>query len=123
MFLIAAKLGHDIEAAPCHPAGQDTVQMEVLEGQLTWLVHIIAAVVKCRLSSSTAESQETIDGDLAARAFGLLQIVDSGYDACDAAQDYAFRAHACRQDSVCAASIVATLGLRTPVMQVSCYSV
>ena len=55
--------------------------MDILEGQLTWLVHIIAAVIKCRLSSSTAESQETIDGDLAARAFGLLQIVDSGYDA------------------------------------------
>lgn len=55
--------------------------MDILEGQLTWLVHIIAAVIKCRLSSSTAESQETIDGDLAARAFGLLQIVDSGYGA------------------------------------------
>ena len=80
--IIAAKLGHEIDAAPCQPAGQDTVQIEVLEGQMTWLVHIIAAVVKCRLSSSTAESQETIDGDLAARAFGLLQIVDSGYDAC-----------------------------------------
>lgn len=62
-------------------AGQDAVQVDILEGQLTWLVHIIAAVIKCRLSSSTAESQETIDGDLAARAFGLLQIVDSGYDA------------------------------------------
>ena len=62
-------------------AGQDAVQLEVLEGQLTWLVHIVGAVIKGRLSSSTAESQETIDGDLAARAFGLLQIVDSGYAA------------------------------------------
>ena len=62
-------------------AGQDAVQLEVLEGQLTWLVHIIGAVIRGRLSSSTAESQETIDGDLAARAFGLLQIVDSGYAA------------------------------------------
>jgi uncharacterized membrane protein YecN with MAPEG domain len=62
-------------------AGQDAVQLEVLEGQLTWLVHIIGAVIRGRLSSSTAESQETIDGDLTARAFGLLQIVDSGYAA------------------------------------------
>ncbi|KAL3148536.1 hypothetical protein ABBQ38_013973 [Trebouxia sp. C0009 RCD-2024] len=61
--------------------GQDAVQLEVLEGQLTWLVHIIGAVIRGRLSSSTAESQETIDGDLAARAFGLLQFVDSGYHA------------------------------------------
>lgn len=63
------------------PAGQDAVQLEVVEGQLTWLVHIIGAVIRGRLSSSTAESQETIDGDLTARAFGLLQIVDSGYAA------------------------------------------
>ncbi len=62
-------------------AGQDAVQLVVLEGQLTWLVHIIGAVIRGRLSSSTAESQETIDGDLTARAFGLLQIVDSGYAA------------------------------------------
>ena len=62
-------------------AGQDAVQLEVLEGQLTWLVHIIGAVIRGRLSSSTAESQETIDGDLTARAFALLQIVDSGYAA------------------------------------------
>lgn len=62
-------------------AGQDALQINILEGQLTWLIHIIAAVIKCRLSSSTAESQETIDGDLATRAFGLLQIVDSGYGA------------------------------------------
>ena len=63
------------------PAGQDAVQLEVVEGQLTWLVHIIGAVIRGRLSSSTAESQETLDGDLTARAFGLLQIVDSGYAA------------------------------------------
>lgn len=63
-------------------AGQDAVQLEVLEGQLTWLVHIIGAVIRGRLSSSTAESLEAVDGDLTARAFGLLQIVDSGYAAC-----------------------------------------
>ena len=60
-------------------AGQDAVQLEVLEGQLTWLVHIIGAVIRGRLSSSTAESQDPIDGALAAGAFGLLQFVDSGY--------------------------------------------
>ena len=62
-------------------AGQDAVQLEVLEGQLTWLVHIVGAVISGRLSTTTAESQEIIDGDLTARAFGLLQIVDSGYAA------------------------------------------
>ena len=52
---------------------------QALEGQLTWLVYIVGAVIRGRLSSSSAESQETIDGDLAARVFGLLQLVDAGY--------------------------------------------
>lgn len=28
-----------------------------MEGQLTWLVHLVGAIIKGRLSSSTAESQ------------------------------------------------------------------
>jgi len=52
--------------------------LEVMEGQLTWLVHLVGAIIKGRLSSSSAESQEPIDGDLAARVFGLLQICDTG---------------------------------------------
>ena len=31
-------------------AGQDVSQLAVLEGQLAWMVHIIAAVVKGRMS-------------------------------------------------------------------------
>jgi exportin-7 len=53
--------------------------VQVIEGQLTWLVYIVGAVIRGRLSSSSAESQETIDGDLAARVFGVLSLVDNGY--------------------------------------------
>ncbi|KAL6753879.1 armadillo-type protein [Haematococcus lacustris] len=53
-------------------------QLAVLEGQLTWLVYIIGAIIRGRLSSSNAESQEAIDGDLAARVFGLLALADEG---------------------------------------------
>jgi hypothetical protein len=35
-------------------AGQDLKQLEMLEGQLTWLVHIIGSVVKGRMNSSGA---------------------------------------------------------------------
>lgn len=42
------------------------------------MVHIVASVLKGRLSSSSAESQEAIDGDLAARVFKLLAVMDAG---------------------------------------------
>eukprot|EP00951_Prasinocladus_malaysianus_P012227 scaffold91009_cov49-Prasinocladus_malaysianus.AAC.1 len=61
------------------PPEGDGTALQVVEGQLTWLVYIVGAVIRGRLSSSSAESQETIDGDLAARVFGLLQLTDSGF--------------------------------------------
>ena len=60
----------------CSPFARNA---QVIEGQLTWLVYIVGAVIRGRLSSSSAESQETIDGDLAARVFGLLQLCDAGF--------------------------------------------
>ncbi|WIA44165.1 hypothetical protein OEZ86_010498 [Tetradesmus obliquus] len=55
-------------------------QLAVLEGQLAWMVSIVGSVIRGRLSSSSssAESQESIDGDLAARVFGLLSLMDTG---------------------------------------------
>lgn len=50
----------------------------LLEGQLAWLVYIYGAVVKGRLSTAAADAQEAVDGDLAARAFGLLRLCDEG---------------------------------------------
>uniref|UniRef100_A0A7S1SV05 Exportin-7/Ran-binding protein 17 TPR repeats domain-containing protein n=1 Tax=Tetraselmis chuii TaxID=63592 RepID=A0A7S1SV05_9CHLO len=61
------------------PPDRDPAPLAVIEGQLTWLVYIVGAVIRGRLSSSSAESQETIDGDLAARVFGVLSLVDNGY--------------------------------------------
>jgi len=37
--------------------GQNGRALALLEGQLTWLVHIVGAIIKGRLSSSSAESQ------------------------------------------------------------------
>ncbi len=59
--------------------GSDVSRLLLLEGQLTWIVYIIGAVVRGRLNSSSAESQESIDGDLAARVFALLRVMDSGF--------------------------------------------
>ena len=35
----------------------DSRSIALLEGQLTWLVHIVGAIIRGRLSSSSAESQ------------------------------------------------------------------
>ncbi|GAQ78625.1 Nuclear transport receptor RanBP16 [Klebsormidium nitens] len=65
-------------------AGQvqgNAAQIAVMDGQLTWLVHIIGAIIRGRMSSSSAESQEVIDGELAARVFQLIQVSDTGFHA------------------------------------------
>ncbi|MCO5579366.1 hypothetical protein L7F22_033221 [Adiantum nelumboides] len=66
------------EAAKITPSiGND--ELSVMEGRLTWLVHIIGAIIKGRQSSNSgAESQEIIDGELAARIFQLIQVTDTG---------------------------------------------
>ena len=59
--------------------GVDTKQLQAMEGQLTWLIHIIGAIIRGRQSSSSsAEPQEIIDGELAARVFQLIQVTDTG---------------------------------------------
>eukprot|EP00803_Ostreobium_quekettii_P004119 evm.model.scf_281.4 EVM.evm.TU.scf_281.4 scf_281:37255-51104(+) len=60
------------------PPGQDARQLSVLEGQLTWLVYIIGAVLRGRLSTSSSETMESLDGDLSARVFSLLGVMETG---------------------------------------------
>ncbi len=54
------------------------VQLATLEGQLTWLVYIIGALIKGRLSAAGSEAHESLDGDLAARVLQLLSFIDEG---------------------------------------------
>lgn len=58
-----------------------SVAVHVMESQLTWLVHIIGAIVRGRLSSSSGETHELLDGDLASRVFQLIQVTDTGLHA------------------------------------------
>ena len=50
------------------------VSVQILEGQLTWFVYIVGATIRGRLSSSSGETQEVIDGELASRVFKLVQV-------------------------------------------------
>lgn len=57
----------------------DANELSVIEGQLTWIVHIIAAVVKIKQTTGgSMESQELIDAELAARVLQLISVMDSG---------------------------------------------
>uniref|UniRef100_A0A0D9UZN7 Importin N-terminal domain-containing protein n=1 Tax=Leersia perrieri TaxID=77586 RepID=A0A0D9UZN7_9ORYZ len=50
--------------------------------QLTWLVHIIAAILKIRQTiGCSQESQELIDAELAARVLQLINVTDTGVHA------------------------------------------
>lgn len=61
------------------PISGDNNDLSIIEGQLAWLVHIIASIIKFKPStSSSSEPQEIIDAELAARVFQLLQITDTG---------------------------------------------
>ncbi|KAI3982347.1 hypothetical protein MKX01_037880 [Papaver californicum] len=60
-------------------ASGDIGELTVIEAKLAWIVHIIAAIFKIRqCTSSSAESQEIIDAELAARVLQLINITDSG---------------------------------------------
>ncbi|XP_073110621.1 uncharacterized protein [Elaeis guineensis] len=61
------------------PVPGDVNELSVIEGQLAWIVHIIAAILKIRQTTvCSTESQELIDAELAARVLQLINITDSG---------------------------------------------
>ena len=75
--LLDPLLGRYGEAGPAAAACRDDPALGVLEGQLTWLVYIVGAVIRGRLSSATAESQEAVDGELALRVFQLIRLMEA----------------------------------------------
>ena len=71
----AAFIAHWMD--PCLAKYQSAEDIDVTESQLTWLVHIVAAVIRGRISSSGAEAYEQLDGDLAARVFLIISASES----------------------------------------------
>ena len=61
------------------PSGSHPGRWRSSRGRLTWLVYIVGAVIRGRLSCSSAEPQESLDGDLAYRVFQLIQVMDMGF--------------------------------------------
>ncbi|TVU12964.1 hypothetical protein EJB05_46631 [Eragrostis curvula] len=64
------------------PAPGDADELSVIEGQIAWMVHIIAAILKIRQTvGCSQESQELIDAELSARVLQLISIADTGLHA------------------------------------------
>jgi hypothetical protein len=53
--------------------------VQVLEGQVTWFVYMIGAIIKGRLTTGSTDAQELVDGDLATRALSLLDAADTAF--------------------------------------------
>ncbi|AQK82964.1 ARM repeat superfamily protein [Zea mays] len=61
------------------PAPGDADELSVIEGQIAWMVHIIAAIVKVRqVTGVSQETQELIDAELSARVLQLISVTDTG---------------------------------------------
>ncbi|PAN23063.1 hypothetical protein PAHAL_4G064400 [Panicum hallii] len=61
------------------PAPGDADELSVIEGQIAWMVHIIAAILKIRQTVGVSqESQELIDAELSARVLKLISMTDTG---------------------------------------------
>ncbi|KAL1811235.1 hypothetical protein ACET3Z_021300 [Daucus carota] len=57
----------------------DPNDLSVIEAKLTWIVHIIAAILKIKqCTGCSTESQEVIDAELSARVLRLISATDSG---------------------------------------------
>ncbi|XP_059653720.1 uncharacterized protein LOC132300582 isoform X1 [Cornus florida] len=57
----------------------DNSELSVLEAKLSWIVHVIAAILKIKqCTGCSADSQEVLDAELSARVLRLINVTDSG---------------------------------------------
>ncbi|XVF00108.1 hypothetical protein REPUB_Repub03eG0256800 [Reevesia pubescens] len=57
----------------------DKNELPIIEAKLTWIVHIIAAILKIKqCTGCSMESQEVLDAELSAHVLQLINVADSG---------------------------------------------
>ncbi|EOA19851.1 hypothetical protein CARUB_v10000101mg [Capsella rubella] len=57
----------------------DNSELAFIEAKLSWVVHIVAAIVKIKqCSGCSVETQEVLDAELSARVLRLVNVMDSG---------------------------------------------
>uniref|UniRef100_A0A7S4KJ54 Importin N-terminal domain-containing protein n=1 Tax=Guillardia theta TaxID=55529 RepID=A0A7S4KJ54_GUITH len=57
-------------------SGMANAEVQMVEGELSWLVYFVGAVVGARGTSRSSDEQELLDGDLCARVFKTIQWIE-----------------------------------------------
>lgn len=55
----------------------NVTEIQIFEGQLTWLVYIIGSAIGGRMSSTATDEHDLMDGDLIYRVLQLMNLTDS----------------------------------------------
>ncbi|KAM6224221.1 ran-binding protein 17 [Rhynchocyon petersi] len=65
-----------------HSASRITVDVAIQEGRLAWLVYLVGAVVGGRLTYTSTDEHDAMDGELSCRVFQLISLMDTGLPQC-----------------------------------------
>ncbi|XP_060256207.1 ran-binding protein 17 isoform X8 [Ovis aries] len=65
-----------------HSASRITVDMAIQEGRLAWLVYLVGTVVGGRLTYTSTDEHDAMDGELSCRVFQLISLMDTGLPQC-----------------------------------------
>ncbi|KAM5169770.1 ran-binding protein 17 isoform 5-T6 [Callospermophilus lateralis] len=65
-----------------HSASGITVDMAIQEGRLAWLVYLVGTVVGGRLTYTSTDEHDAMDGELSCRVFQLISLMDTGLPRC-----------------------------------------
>nr|XP_011738357.1 ran-binding protein 17 isoform X2 [Macaca nemestrina] len=65
-----------------HPSSGVTVDITIQEGRLAWLVYLVGTVVGGRLTYTSTDEHDAMDGELSCRVFQLISLMDTGLPRC-----------------------------------------
>ncbi|XP_047411294.1 ran-binding protein 17 isoform X3 [Sciurus carolinensis] len=65
-----------------HSASGIPVDMAIQEGRLAWLVYLVGTVVGGRLTYTSTDEHDAMDGELSCRVFQLISLMDTGLPRC-----------------------------------------
>ncbi|XP_032116221.1 ran-binding protein 17 isoform X3 [Sapajus apella] len=65
-----------------HSASDITVDITIQEGRLAWLVYLVGTVVGGRLTYTSTDEHDAMDGELSCRVFQLISLMDTGLPRC-----------------------------------------
>ncbi|XP_033617364.1 ran-binding protein 17, partial [Fukomys damarensis] len=65
-----------------HSPSRTTLDIAIQEGRLAWLVYLVGTVVGGRLTYTSTDEHDVMDGELSCRVFQLISLMDTGLPQC-----------------------------------------